>query len=151
MGLIIFEDGITKGNAETFNYNFNEILNMVCPIGKVEVFFDDKDHSNYLGFTWERTALERSPVGYNPDSTNNNYKTIGNTFGSKDMQKHSHVIYSTPRNGTQVWTSGVQRYTYDSAPTTQDGTYLSSVVEAGTGTSGNIPPVEVMAFWKRIS
>ena len=35
------------------------LLNELYPIGKTEIFYDNADHSNYLGFKWERTALDR--------------------------------------------------------------------------------------------
>lgn len=60
MALKIFknkgESGAIPLSAENLNYNFQEVLNLVCPVGKVEIFYDNDDHSNYLGFTWKRTA-----------------------------------------------------------------------------------------------
>ena len=139
------------------------LLNMLFPIGKVEIFYDDLDHSNHLGFTWERTALERSPIGYNPDSTDSTYdfKTIGSKFGEKvhqllpqELAAHRH-----PQQGSTVETSSatkikVKMINSNSINTSDTGTSLGA--DYGTGAAGNnvphntIHPVEVMAFWKRI-
>ena len=29
----------------------NQVLEMLLPIGKIEMFYDAEDHSNYMGFT----------------------------------------------------------------------------------------------------
>ena len=160
MGLIIFEDGITKGNAETFNYNFNEILNMVCPIGKVEVFFDDKDHSDYLGFTWERTSIGKVPVGI--DSSDTDFNTIGKTGGEKthtltidELAKHHHKQQGNTTKDTSSSKIKVQMINASTINTTDTGTTLGA--DFGTGVAGgnqphnNLQPYEVMAFWKRVS
>lgn len=139
------------------------LLNTLFPIGKVEIFYDDLDHSNHLGFTWERTALERSPIGYNPDSTDSTYdfKTIGSKFGEKvhtllpqELATHRH-----PQQGSTVETASatkikVKMVNSNSINTSDTGTALGA--DYGTGATGNnvphntIHPVEVMAFWKRI-
>ena len=128
------------------------LLNTLFPIGKVEIFYDDLDHSNHLGFVWERTALERSPIGYNPDSTSDNYKTIGNKFGEKthrltvnEMPSHSHELgYDM---GTLV-ASG-QNYGNPGSGSTYGQGWQTKTT--GSNQPHNIiHPVEVMAFWKRI-
>ena len=139
------------------------LLNTLFPIGKVEIFYDDLDHSNHLGFVWERTALERSPIGYNPDSTDSTYdfKTIGNKFGEKvhqllpqELATHRH-----PQQGSTVETTSaskikVKMVNSNTINTSDTGTSLGA--DYGTGAAGNnvphntIHPVEVMAFWKRI-
>ena len=49
---------ITEDNV--INVKVPEILNIICPIGKVEVFFDNEEHNSYLGFTWERINIEET-------------------------------------------------------------------------------------------
>ena len=90
MAMVTFEDlpsTNTPLNATNLNNNFSEILNLICPVGKVEVFFDNNDHSNYLGFTWERTCIGRTPVGIN--TNDGDFDTIGETGGNK---QHQHLI-----------------------------------------------------------
>lgn len=128
------------------------LLNTLFPIGKVEIFYDDLDHSNHLGFTWERTALERSPIGYNPDSTSDNYKTIGNRFGEAE---HKLTIEEMPSHiHPMIWDTQLgSSYGAVMASTRQDGTQLTNDSMGSVGDSqphNTIHPVEVMAFWKRI-
>lgn len=130
----------------------DSIANLICPIGKVEVFFDNQDHSNYLGFTWERTSIGRVPVGI--DENDEDFDTIGNTGGEKthtltidEMPSHNHPINleGTSSTGEAVfeWFSGRQTRTYS-------GTDLASKT-GGNQPHNIIQPYEVMAFWKRIS
>lgn len=80
----------------------NQVLDSAFPIGKVEVFFDNGDHSNYLGFTWERELEGLTPVGYKSSDTD--YSTIGKTLGAK-----THSVNYTPAGKN---TNGaVQSYT----------------------------------------
>lgn len=132
--------------------------NYIFPIGKVEVFYDDKDHSNYLGLKWERTSLDRSPIGYNPDSTDNRFKTIGNQFGEKEHE------LSSNENGLHT-----HEMKFDTNATGGGGNYFAvhkdSIVVQNSGSKGSfgntlqsgngqahntIHPVEVMAFWRRV-
>lgn len=134
--------------------NLNELLNSIFPIGKVEIFYDSLDHSNYFGFNWERCSLERSPIGFNPSSSDNNYKTIGNKFGEKnhtltlnELPNKINVPYGTA--GTSGSTSALDG---NSIYTVANLKGTVSLISGGNGTAHNtIHPVEVMAFWKRVS
>lgn len=168
MAMITFEDlpsTNTPLNAANLNNNFNEVLNLICPIGKVEVFFDNADHSNYLGFTWERTCVGRMPVGYN--SSDADFDTIGETGGSKDAVVVSHTHSNTNNAISWVGGSGLSNtpflaadgkqvtYSYISNP--NDGVkagwmgnanaVINSAGESGVGK--NLSPYQVVAFWKR--
>lgn len=170
MALIEFKDlpnTTTPINAQNLNNNFNEvssgidskiseILNQVCPIGKIEVFFDNNDHSKHLGFTWERTLVGRTPVGINSSDTD--FNTIGKTGGSKELQSHIHGLYTvssygykyalTSKNGTGSIKAGA----YPSGAVTET-TDLQQVASdsAGTGNAGNLQPYQVVAYWRRIA
>ena len=83
-------------NIDSNEILVKQILNICFPVGKIEIFYDNLDHSNYMGFKWQRCLSERSPIGYNPSSTDS-YKTIGSQFGEKrhtltinEMPSHSH-------------------------------------------------------------
>ncbi len=128
-----------------------ELLNSIFPIGKVEIFYDALDHSNYFGFTWERCSLERSPIGYNPNSSDNNYKNIGNQFGEKnhslsinEMPKHNHNF----RYGFNFASGGATW-----GPANENYSEIGNVIDDAGGNQphNTIHPVEVMAFWKRVS
>lgn len=116
------------------------ILNLICPVGKVEVFFDNQDHSNYLGFAWERTSIGRVPVGI--DSSDTDFDTIGETGGEK--------INSELHCGSSIW--GLT----NSTPGYMDRTIVRANLISQTHTEisaeiSNLQPYQVMAFWKRVS
>lgn len=153
--------GGTDLNAQTFNQMqdniesaIDSIANLICPVGKVEVFFDNQDHSNYLGFTWERTSIGRVPVGI--DENDEDFDTIGNTGGSKELQEHKHdgiawlghfeneAISLNSGSGTGYSLSYTSGLVSNQKTNIQTG-------KTGTGNSGNLQPYEVMAFWKRVS
>lgn len=132
----------TNPAEDTTNWQETTLLDIQYPIGKTELFYDTLDHSNHLGFTWERTCVGRVPVGI--DSNDSDFDTIGETGGSKELQAHSHnltVAYNT--GGTQYGATVV-------GGTSKD--YLAGYVnQAGNGNSGNLQPYQVFAIWKRVS
>ena len=158
MGLIKFQDypdTSTPLNAENLNNNFNEILNLLCPVGKVEVFFDNNDHSNHLGFTWERTSIGRVPVGINPNEEEFNW--IGKTGGEKthtltraEMPSHQHLFKFTKQINTPA--TGNEDIYFGSARQWNMGNNNNiTEPEGGDAAHNNLQPYEVMAFWKRVS
>lgn len=42
---------------------FENLLDSIMPIGKIEIFLDDSDYSNYMGFKWKRVAQGKNLVG----------------------------------------------------------------------------------------
>ena len=127
-----------------------KLLANAFPINKVEVFFDNEDHSHFLGFTWERVGAGRVPVGI--DTSQTEFNTIGKTGGSKELQEHSHkTIRSANPQGLAGY--GAAWGGADLYPRSSDGSYGvdHNTETAGTGNSGNLQPYIVMAFWKRIA
>ena len=131
----------TNPAEDTTNWQETTLLDIQYPIGKTELFYDTLDHSNHLGFTWERTSVGRVPVGIDPNDSD--FDTIGETGGSKEMQQHNHSLnmYATgsgTTTGIQVTTTGALFQT-------------TTTYTAGTGNSGNLQPYQVFAIWKRVS
>ena len=147
-----YPDTTTPINSENLNFNFEEVLNMafdaMYPINKIVVFYDTKDHSDYLGFTWELVSKGNFPVGYNPED--NDYNQIGKTGGEKkhiltveEMPKHRHNMNygdALGGNGTGYAYSG----TIGTGP-------AAMLYAGGDQPHENRPPYEVMAFWRRIA
>lgn len=136
------------------------LLNELFPIGKTEIFYDNADHSNYMGFKWERTALDRFVKGYSP-----NVNTVGSTGGEKthkltinEMPSHYHAGYYKWLNqdaaadsgtwGTNAWSKVVSKK-YTSNSIKDDGGDGSQV--GGSQAHNNEPQYQVFAIWKRIS
>lgn len=126
-----------------------KLLVEAFPINKVEVFFDDLDHSNFLGLTWERIAEGKFIVGYN--SNDSDYNQIGKTGGEKmhkltidEMPKHSHKIKVS--GSTTGGYAGILRNNASDGPASG---FIE--VEGGNKPHENRPPFIVMALWRRIA
>lgn len=121
----------TKFNGTTstgYSYVTSPILNAVFPINTIIPFYDNNDHSNYLGFTWERCLVGRVPVGI--DSSDSDFSTIGNKVGKKEAP-------TLAKEGVLVASGGSNLRVTD---------YSGDADKS----HGNIQPSEVVAFWKRI-
>ena len=147
-----YPDTATPVDSENLNYNFKEIFNLVFPIGKVEIFFDNEDHSNFMGFTWERTSIGKVPVGI--DTSDTDFNTIGKTGGEKthkltidEMPKHRHEMIMR-NTGTNAYNQPYPPYTASGDTTNSSAGMLYA---GGDQPHNIIQPYEVMAFWKRIS
>ena len=126
-----------------------KLLVEAFPINKVEVFFDDLDHSNFLGLTWERIAEGKFIVGYN--SNDSDYNQIGKTGGEKmhkltidEMPKHSHKIKVS--GSTTGGYAGILRNNASDGPASG---FIEN--EGGIQSDENRPPFIVMALWRRIA
>lgn len=126
-----------------------KLLAEAFPINKVEVFFDALDHSDFLGFSWERIAEGKFPVGYK--SNDSDYNQVGKTGGEKmhkltidELPSHKHTInYGGAGTGVQGAVPGSDN---------NYGPNDSFIQAAGGGQPHeNRPPYIVMAFWKRIA
>lgn len=147
------DDGIYLGDTQAavgpfnFNLKINNLINMMYPIGKVEIFYDNEDHSSYMGFHWQRCLVGRVPVGI--DSSDTDFDTIGKFTGEKthtltveEMPSHTHEV----ENGGSL--VGGSHYPATSAGRSDDT--HSTLPTGGGQPHNNIQPSEVVAFWKRI-
>lgn len=137
----------------TDNINFtlkqnNSLVNLLFPIGQIIIKGDNEDYSNWLGFSWERTAVGKVLVGY--DTTDSDFNTIGKTGGEKT---HTLTINEMPRH-THTFQNG-----YGSGSATVNTAIVSNKVDAnnnvnytgGDQAHNNLQPYQVVAYWKRIS
>jgi len=153
-------------DEQTLNFGF------IYPIGRGFLDFTNTDYSNYLGFTWEKTLLGVFPVGY--DGNQIEFNTLGKKGGSKFLQAHNHTYSgTTSQNGNHYHTTmGVEASSKTNPsktvlrPAGWDGqtsvvsgnaagdhthSYSGTTSTAGTGNGQNLPPYEVVNFWKRIA
>lgn len=143
---------INAGNLNKIEQGIYDLYEAVFPIGQIVIKGDNKDYSNWLGFTWERTAVGKVLVGY--DTTDSDFNTIGKTGGEKthtlitaEMPNHDHKLYNTGGssgrfNISKSWSNTMS----------EDGTQGASIgYEGGGQPHNNLQPYQVVAYWKRIA
>ena len=150
MALKIFknkgESGAIPLNAENLNYNFNEILNLVYPIGRGFIDFTDTDYSNYLGFTWERELVGMTAVGL--DTTQTEFNSVGKIGGEKT---HTLTVSEMPKHSHSALIGGDGDKYAASFVTNGDNLYYVPTNEVGDNKPhNNLQPYQVVAYWERI-
>lgn len=155
---------VTAGDMNEIKQVVNSLANLFFPIKKVVIFNDNDDHSNYLGFTWERIASGKMLVGI--DSADTDFNTIGKTGGEKEhtltineMPAHSHklqgntnVVFDESSTYPYLLASAKRGYAIGDSVVFGDGYTINDTTNTGGGQShNNMPPYQVVALWQRIS
>lgn len=156
---------------------YYDIYNAIYPIGRGFIDFTGTDYSNYLGFDWVRELVGMFPVGYDPDDEDfSNISQYGGekevTLTANEMPTHNHqgqhyihgnTAWSTTINGNNVVTTRYGAYfpantttgaTGYATGTTNNAIALPSADTTNTGGGlphNNLPPYQVVAYWKRIA
>lgn len=124
------------------------------PVGTIKMFDREQDMSKLYYGTWELTLKERSPIGINPNSTEERFKTAGQQFGEKE---HTLVIDEMPahKHKTSITSSGmaISGSGNQSAITYFDANYgsVETTEVGGNQPHNNIHPVETVYFYKRVA
>ena len=140
--------------TDNINFTLKEtcsLVNLLYPIGQIIIKGDNEDYSNWLGFTWERTAGGKVLVGL--DTTDTDFNAIGKTGGEKkhtltvdEMPAHNHSIKCSENDtgfGNNYLTAGKKgSYTTSDNPINNTG---------GGQAHNNLQPYQVVAYWKRIA
>ena len=90
----INDDSLNK-IQNNINAGINTIINNIFPIGKIEVFFNSSDYSNYMGFTWEKVAEGKMLVGAGTVTDKNNVSktfSAGNNVGEYEHKQTKQEI-----------------------------------------------------------
>ena len=107
--------------------------NAIYPVNSIKMWYDNDDHSNYLGFTWVRCLVGRFPVGINPSE--GEFASIGQQGGEK-----THAI--TPSEAPTFNTRG-------HAAVGSDNNQRVTGYSGNGQPHNNLPPYEVVSFWRR--
>lgn len=112
----------------------DEIYDALYPVGSVKTWYDNEDHSDFLGFKWERCLAGRFPVGIN--TGDGDFNAIGKQGGEKTHALTTSEVPGLSQDGVAALDGSNDRVT-------------------GYNGSGqphnNLPPYEVIAPWRRIS
>ena len=150
-------NGETIATAERMNHiedGIADLYNAIFPVGQIVIKGDNEDYSNWLGFTWERTAVGKVLVGI--DSTDTDFNTIGKTGGAKKVTLTKNDL---PReigqallydSGTTTQSSSTDALTTQWTNKYRSGLY-NVVNENGGNAHNNLQPYQVVAYWKRIA
>lgn len=153
----IWVDGETIATAERMKHiedGIADLYNAIFPVGQIVIKGDNEDYSNWLGFTWERTAVGKVLVGI--DSSDTDFNTIGKTGGEKthtltidEMPSHTHNLKTGAR--TNAWTEPnyAISYQYQAASTANSSEGIENT--GGNQPHNNLQPYQVVAYWKRIA
>ena len=161
----VWQDGETIATAERMNHiedGIADLYNAIFPIGQIVIKGDNEDYSNWLGFTWERTAVGKVLVGI--DSTDTDFNEIGKTGGKKthtltvaEIPAHEHDEYFITNDGNRnqaiTGNSGSINGTYAKLEDSfeQNRAPLVTGRVGGSQPHNNLQPYQVVAYWKRIA
>ena len=149
-------NGETIATAERMNHiedGIADLYNAIFPIGQIVIKGDNEDYTNWLGFTWERTAVGKVLVGI--DSTDTDFNQIGKTAGAKEVTltiaqipSHAHSINGkqsagNPMAGSEMAVAGGNNEWATNPLNTQES--------GGNQPHNNLQPYQVVAYWKRIA
>ena len=142
----------TPFNAETFTAMQNKLLDSVYPIGSIMIKDDATDYSSYLGFTWEKVFAGVTLVGLDADQEE--FNEIGKTGGEKT---HKLIVDEIPpldvnvraRYGSSSTSAGALDW-YNTS-TTDYAEYNLGRTNSGGQAHNNLPPYQVVVFWKRVA
>ena len=144
---------INPTNLNHIEDGIADLYNAIFPVGQIVIKGDNEDYSNWLGFTWERTAVGKVLVGI--DSTDTDFNTIGKTGGEKthtlsvpEMPRHAHYIASNLTNNPP---GGIDRAIMYGVPESVEPTNYSSESTGNNQPHNNLQPYQVVAYWKRIA
>ena len=152
----VWQDGETIATAERMKHiedGIADLYNAIFPVGQIVIKGDNEDYSNWLGFTWERTAVGKVLVGI--DSNDSDFNTIGKTSGEKkvtltvaEMPNHYHNVNygSSAPLGLNSGSTGY-KLNYEQGGTQQ----IYATATGGNQPHNNLQPYQVVAYWKRIA
>lgn len=136
------------------------LFDIFYPIGTYyetsDTNFDPNTANSWYG-TWVEDTAGRVLVGL--DTSQTEFKTVGNTGGSKYIQNHKHKDVQMANNHLTAWNSRIGstgvvslENLITSNGTANENYFLTGdVYNATTGNSGNLQPYIVIKRWHRIA
>ena len=134
--MLVAFDSLNSSYNEMRDNMPREISNNIYPVGIIVPFADNLDHSSFLGFTWERCLVGRTPVGI--DAEDSDFNEVGKQLGEK-----THLL--TDKEAPKLKPRGSTSIVSDN-----DNDFAGPSYNGLGEPHNNIQPSEVVAFWKRV-
>ena len=77
---------------KNINNGLNDFLELLYPIGKIEIFFDEENYSNYMGFNWQKVSEGRMLVGAGTGTDKNNINKSFNAGNNAGEYEHKQEL-----------------------------------------------------------
>ncbi len=158
----------TPINKATMEELQRDIYNSIYPVGRGFIDFTNTDYSNYLGFEWEKTLLGVVPLG----ADGSNYK-LGNRGGEAThtlteaelpkidgrLRLNQNIVTANANDSIILDASGhFKKSEYTGGKNYMNGALSSAQTVCNyatfafgsNGAHNNMPPYEVVNYWKRI-
>ena len=122
-------------------------VDLIYPIGSYyETSNSNFDPNTHFGGTWVLDSAGRVTVAQ--DENQEEFAEIGQTGGSKYMQKHNHIAVTGPRTNNWEAPNFVLTYQYQSSSALESSIAINNT---GEGNSENLQPYIVVNRWHRIA
>ena len=124
-------------NREDHNKLMAEILlslSEMYPVNSIKMWYDNEDHSNFLGMTWERCLVGRFPVGIDP--TQGEFASIGQQGGEKTHTLTTSEVPTLHERNLIASNGG-------------SNARIDEYNENSAQPHNNLPPYETVSYWRR--
>ncbi|MDD3392597.1 MAG: hypothetical protein PHE54_03575 [Bacilli bacterium] len=162
---------ITSTNPISLNVNYEELFDLIYPVGSLYLSVTNTNPSLVFGGEWEAFGSGRTLVGVDEEQTE--FAEVLHVGGNKEMQEHTHTA-STDTTGSHSHKQNSNTWMNDSSSydtrvggstgyyagaalksyyTSSAGSHSHTVTvnNSGTGDGGNMPPYITCYMWKRTS
>lgn len=129
--------------AGSYYIDGESIFSLIYPIGSIYMSINSTNPGDLFGGTWSAWGTGRVPVGI--DTGQAEFNTVEKTGGDKNLQRHNHDVYTI----YPFAFGGSRTAVANSNSSSTTGTAGDVVIEAGTGSGGNLQPYITCYMWKR--
>ena len=109
-------------------------MSEMYPINSIKMWYDNEDHSNFLGMTWERCLVGRFPVGIDPSQ--GEFASVGQQGGEKTHTLTTSEVPTLHERNLIASNGG-------------SNARIDGYNENSAQPHNNLPPYETVSYWRR--